>query len=151
MQGALFERNVDTMAINPETLPNGPDTGAPAEVAAPARPLTRVETLRQEIAALEKQIEETRENDRIEAFTQIHAILAEFQIPETELLNELERTLGRGRGKRASASPMAGGKVAPKYRDTATGNTWSGRGIQPNWLKSRLAEGRKLEDFAIAN
>ena len=44
---------------------------------------------------------------------------------------------------------LAGRKVAAKYRDSATGNSWSGRGLQPNWLKAALASGRKLEEFAV--
>ena len=39
-------------------------------------------------------------------------------------------------------------KVAAKYRDGA-GNSWSGRGLQPNWLKAAIAAGKKIEDFAI--
>lgn len=35
-----------------------------------------------------------------------------------------------------------------KYRDPATGMTWSGRGLQPKWLKVALADGKRLEDFA---
>jgi DNA-binding protein H-NS len=55
--------------------------------------------------------------------------------------------------KRAGAaagrkSSMAGRKVAPKYRDE-NGNTWAGRGKRPVWLRTALAGGRKLEDFAI--
>lgn len=41
------------------------------------------------------------------------------------------------------------GKVAPKYRDPATGDTWAGRGRKPKWLMHRLDEGRKLEEFEI--
>jgi DNA-binding protein H-NS len=40
--------------------------------------------------------------------------------------------------------------VAPKFRNAATGETWTGRGLQPKWLKSAIAGGAKLEDFAIA-
>lgn len=35
-------------------------------------------------------------------------------------------------------------KVAPKYRDPATGKTWTGRGKTPRWLV-----GKSLEEFAI--
>lgn len=41
------------------------------------------------------------------------------------------------------------GKVAPKYRDAATGQTWSGRGLQPNWLKAALATGRGIAEFKL--
>ena len=40
-------------------------------------------------------------------------------------------------------------KVAAKYRDKASGSTWSGRGLRPNWLKAAIAAGKKLEDFAV--
>jgi DNA-binding protein H-NS len=39
--------------------------------------------------------------------------------------------------------------VAPKYRDSATGATWTGRGKQPKWLASALASGKKIDDFKI--
>jgi DNA-binding protein H-NS len=40
--------------------------------------------------------------------------------------------------------------VAAKYRDPVSGSTWSGRGIQPKWMKSALAEGKNKDDFLIA-
>jgi len=51
----------------------------------------------------------------------------------------------------AAPGPKAGGKVAPKFRNGATGETWSGRGLQPKWLKAALASGAQLADFAITN
>jgi DNA-binding protein H-NS len=39
--------------------------------------------------------------------------------------------------------------VAAKYRDAVTGNTWSGRGLKPNWLKAALDGGKTLADFAV--
>lgn len=42
-------------------------------------------------------------------------------------------------------------RVAPKYRDPENpGGTWSGRGLQPRWLRERLEAGAKLEDFLIS-
>lgn len=37
-----------------------------------------------------------------------------------------------------------------KYRSPQTGETWSGRGLQPRWLKAALAAGQRLEDFEVA-
>lgn len=34
-----------------------------------------------------------------------------------------------------------------RYRDKMTGSTWSGRGLQPMWLKVALATGARLADF----
>jgi len=39
--------------------------------------------------------------------------------------------------------------VAPKYRDSATGITWTGRGKQPKWLSAAISAGKTLEDFKI--
>lgn len=49
---------------------------------------------------------------------------------------------------RAGRGGTAGSKVAIKYRDRA-GNTWTGRGNQPRWLKAAIADGAKLEDFKV--
>ena len=40
-------------------------------------------------------------------------------------------------------------KVAAKYRNQATNETWSGRGLQPKWLKAAIASGAKIEDFHV--
>lgn len=42
------------------------------------------------------------------------------------------------------------GKEAAKYRDAATGETWSGRGLQPKWLKVAIERGKKLSDFEVS-
>jgi len=68
----------------------------------------------------------------------------------------------RGRPPRAAVSQKEGRKagrkssggdkrsiVAPKYRDSATGTTWTGRGKQPKWLAAAIKGGKKLEDFKI--
>ena len=39
-------------------------------------------------------------------------------------------------------------KVLVKFRDKA-GNTWTGRGVHPRWLREKLKAGAKLEDFAV--
>jgi DNA-binding protein H-NS len=63
-------------------------------------------------------------------------------------LSRLSRdVVGKQRGRRASS--MRGRKVAPKYRDPATGETWAGRGARPRWLVARLKTGKKPQDFLI--
>lgn len=89
--------------------------------------------------ALEREIELTKKRDRAEAIARVRALMAEYGLTLADL------------GGKAAAGAKAGahGKVAPKYRDPATGDTWSGRGLQPNWLKAALAAGRKLDDFKL--
>jgi DNA-binding protein H-NS len=54
--------------------------------------------------------------------------------------------------QRAAKSTRAGkalGKVAIKYRNKETGDTWTGRGLKPRWLAAALAAGKSLADFAV--
>jgi DNA-binding protein H-NS len=87
-------------------------------------------------AALERQIEATRKQERADAIAKVRALMTEYGLTAADL------------GGKAPAKP-AGGKVAAKYRNAATGESWSGRGLQPNWLKNALAAGRSLQDFAV--
>lgn len=49
-------------------------------------------------------------------------------------------------GKKAAG----GAKSAPKYANPDDASqTWTGRGRQPNWVKSALAAGKTLEEMAI--
>ena len=48
-----------------------------------------------------------------------------------------------------AAKKAVGGKVAAKYHNPATGDSWSGRGLKPQWLTAALASGRALSEFAV--
>lgn len=67
--------------------------------------------------------------------------------------DELVALLQGGRGSRGSRGKPGKqgkqGKVAPKYRDPQTGQTWSGRGRSPVWMRQALEAGKSKEDFAI--
>jgi len=86
--------------------------------------------------ALDKQIAETQERERAEAITKVRSLMADYGLTVADL--------GSRPAKVAKTS-----KVAAKYRNSATGETWSGRGLQPKWLKAALTGGAKLEDFHV--
>jgi DNA-binding protein H-NS len=90
-------------------------------------------------AALEKQIADAQREQRSAAITQVKSLMSEYGLTLADI------------GSRGAAAPArkAGGTVAAKYRNAETGETWSGRGLQPNWLKAALASGRSLTDFAV--
>ena len=69
---------------------------------------------------------------------------------ELALLGEDIAHIGRVARYGKKKTSLLGRKVAPKYRDSATGETWASRGAKPRWLVARLKEGKKLEDFLIA-
>jgi DNA-binding protein H-NS len=53
-------------------------------------------------------------------------------------------------GKTAGSS-RKGSKVAVKYRDPENPkHEWTGRGMQPKWLRGLIEQGRSLEEFSVA-
>ncbi len=60
-----------------------------------------------------------------------------------------ELASGRGRAKSRSSGSDRRSVVAPKYRDPASGATWSGRGRMPRWMAEAVDGGRSREDFRI--
>ena len=89
-------------------------------------------------AAIEQKIEEAARSERADAVAKVRALMAEHGLSLADLSVRSAPRKARG-----------GGKVAAKYRNAATGDSWSGRGLRPNWLKDALAGGKKLEDFAV--
>ena len=89
--------------------------------------------------ALDREIERTRQQERAAAIEQVRALMAQYGLSASDLALRTE----------PRSKVRTGRKVAAKYRNAATGETWSGRGLQPKWLKAALASGRKLSDFAV--
>jgi DNA-binding protein H-NS len=92
--------------------------------------------------ALDAQIAEAQRADRVAAIEKVRSLMAEYGLTAADLAGRVAT------GTRRTSSAK-GGKVAPKYRDPATGDTWSGRGLQPKWLRAALADGRPLSDFSV--
>lgn len=93
-------------------------------------------------AALEKEIEETRRQEKVEAISKVRALMSQYGLTAADLV-------AKGVAQSKAGASAKGGKVAVKYRNAATGDTWSGRGLQPKWLKAALAAGRRIEEFAV--
>jgi DNA-binding protein H-NS len=89
--------------------------------------------------ALDREIEQTKKQERGEAIKQVRALMAQYGLTPADLT---VRNAPKAKG-------TTGKKVAAKYRNAATGESWSGRGLQPKWLKAALAGGKKLSDFAV--
>jgi DNA-binding protein H-NS len=90
-------------------------------------------------AAIEQQIADAQRAERADAIARVRALMTEHGLSLADLNSK----------KPVNASKRSGTKVAPKYRDASSGNTWSGRGLQPKWLKQALSTGKSLSDFAI--
>ena len=94
--------------------------------------MTTVAQLLAQKAALEAQIDAARKAENSEAIAKVKALIAEHGLTQQDIFG------GAKRGRKAS------GSVAAKYRDPATGATWTGRGKAPKWI-----EGQDRSLFAI--
>ena len=89
--------------------------------------------------ALDREIEQTKKQERSEAIKQVRALMDQYGLTPADLA---VRNPPKAKGS-------TGRKVPAKYRNNATGESWSGRGLQPKWLKAALNGGKKLSDFAV--
>jgi DNA-binding protein H-NS len=91
----------------------------------------------QEIA---KSIAEFQSAQRAGVINEIKTLMAQHGITVTDLATT---------GRKASNPEKEPSKVAAKYRDPATGSTWTGRGLKPRWLAAALESGRTQDEFLI--
>lgn len=96
--------------------------------------MTTVAQLIAQKEALEAQIAAARKAENAEAIAKVKALVAEHGLTAQDIFG------GAKRGPKASGAT----KVAPKYKDPATGQTWTGRGKAPKWI-----DGKDRAQFAI--
>ena len=101
--------------------------------------MTQLKDLLAQRAALDAQISQTQERERGEAVAKVKSLMSEYGLTMADLSTRAPKV-----AKVAKVS-----KVAAKYRNEATGETWSGRGLQPKWLKAAINGGAKLTDFSV--
>lgn len=76
------------------------------------------------------------------------ALIDEFQQRAQSFGLSLVEEGGRGRRGTGRKVAPASGPKAVRYRDQ-NGNTWSGRGPRPQWLKEALDAGRSINEFRV--
>lgn len=76
---------------------------------------------------LEKRIAEEYSRLRLDAIVTVKGLRDAYSLTEVDIFS-------------TSSSPHTQrqpAKVAPKYRDPSTGNTWTGRGKPPAWIRNK--------------
>lgn len=129
--------------------------------------------IRAQIDKLEREAEVARKREIAETILNIKKAITAFGLTADDLglskstnkrrLSKKAKIKRRGRpskkitkietpSNRQSIVKKAGDKrsvVAPKFRDQASGATWTGRGKQPKWLSEAIAAGHTLNEFRI--
>lgn len=89
-------------------------------------------------AEIEKKIAELQSESRAEAIAKIRTLMAETGLTMADIT---------GSAQKEPKEPKAKSAVAIKYRNAATGETWTGRGLKPRWLTTAIAGGASIESF----
>ncbi|WP_296002426.1 H-NS histone family protein [Rugamonas sp.] len=95
--------------------------------------MTTYQEYKTKIAELETLAETARKNELTAAKEQIASIMRDYNLSPADL----------GAGAKAKTVKTRA-PVPTKYRDEATGQTWTGRGRAPKWL-----EGKEKSQFLI--
>ena len=74
---------------------------------------------------LDQQIAAAREQEFSGAISKAREIVAEYELTQDDVF---------GTAKGVKAARKSSGKVAAKYRNPQTGDTWTGRGKAPRWV-----------------
>ena len=113
---------------------------------------TTLKNLKQRIDELQRKAERLRVTEVKGVVGRIREAIVHYGLAPKDLFGAppqvLNKATVRGEKNGNNASPLTGRKVPIKYRDRG-GNTWTGRGTKPRWLTAAIAEGEKVEDFAV--
>jgi DNA-binding protein H-NS len=74
---------------------------------------------------LDKQIKEAIALEKADGIAKAKVIIEQYGLNASDLFS------------RKAGLKSGGGKVAPKYRNPATGDTWTGRGKAPKWIDGK--------------
>lgn len=97
--------------------------------------MSKLSELLQQRQALNEQIEALRASEKAEAIAKIQELISQFELDQDDVFPAKIKTAKKEKTTR---------KVEAKYRDTTTGDEWSGRGLAPKWIA-----GKDREKFLI--
>ncbi|RMX08195.1 H-NS histone family protein [Corticibacter populi] len=86
------------------------------------------ESLLAQRAELDRQIEALRAAEKANAIQKIRELVSQHELTESDIF---------GKSKSAKSTKI---HVAPKYLNPETGETWTGRGRQPVWIRDKDPE-----------
>jgi DNA-binding protein H-NS len=113
--------------------------------------------IRRQIEALEREAEKLKRAEVAGVIERIKLAIDAYGLTAADLGLAVSPMVAKAptkpSGTTAQTQGSAGkalkkGKLPVKFRDQS-GNTWTGRGSQPRWLKGALAEGRNLDEFRV--
>lgn len=109
----------------------------------PGNYLSEKEKIENEIQKLKQEARVLLEQHRGPALESILSAMREYDISPEDVTAAYRSAT---KTTRRSGTTQ---KVPPKYRDSVTGQTWTGRGRTPRWLTAAEEQGRHRDEFLI--
>lgn len=107
--------------------------------------------LQKQIAALTAQAEKARQSEVAGVVARIKEAIAVYGITLADL--NLDGSMPTQRASApiqvVSRKKAAAGRASVARYQDGSGNSWSGRGPRPRWLREALASGATLESFTV--
>ncbi|MDO4704667.1 MAG: H-NS histone family protein [Comamonadaceae bacterium] len=97
--------------------------------------MNQLTDLLQQREALDQQIRQLRQQERSQALAEIQRLVNLHELSAADIFGKTPRT-----------SSQAGKKVPPRFMNKETGETWTGRGKPPRWIRDK-----DFEQFRIPN
>ncbi len=107
--------------------------------------------IQKEIEKLRKQAQSLQSKRRKPVIQSIVRSMKEYDITIEEVAAALGKSPAKAKPSAAKSKPAAGARksVPAKYRNPATGETWTGRGKAPRWVVDAEASGQSRDQFLI--
>ncbi len=108
-------------------------------------------SIRKQIEKLEVQaakLEAVADEKKKKAVAKIVSLMKKLNVTPEDIVEHRPRR-GRRASKKTTGAARPRKPVAPKFRNTKTGETWSGRGRTPRWLAALESQGKSRESYRI--
>ncbi len=105
--------------------------------------------LTQQIEALKQKAESIRAAEIAGVVERIRAAIEAYGLTPEQLFDARSATRSTATRRTAGRPATRGSRVGGARFHDGNGNSWSGRGPRPGWIKAALAEGKSLDDFKV--
>lgn len=94
-------------------------------------------------------MQKAEEIKRAPALRKVVRLMREHHISIGELRTAMNGRGGTSSGRASRVSQLRRKKIKPMYRDSKTGETWSGRGRPARWITAAEKAGHKRTEFLV--
>ncbi len=104
--------------------------------------------IKRQIAQLEKEAEQVRMKEVAGVIQRMKTAIDFYGLSADDIFGPAQKATVEGGNKTAVKKPKKR-PSPPKYRDPATGKTWTGHGMRPGWFVQAIESGKKAEEMAV--